>query len=149
MNEGSISWWKIWLRLWGHFSKRRKFQLVMLVGLMVITSVAEILNIGSVMPFISSLVAPETILNNQYLQPLLRKYSIDEPAMLIIPAALICISAIVITNLLRATLLWGSTKLSSAIGFDLSSFKSFEDSIHRLPSQLDDSTKKAITFLQK
>lgn len=130
MNERSISWWKIWLRLWGHFSKRRKFQLLMLVALMVITSVAEILNIGSVMPFISSLVAPETILNNQYLQPLLRKYSIDEPTMLIIPAAFVCISAIVITNLLRTALLWGSTKLSSAIGFDLS-LAAFKNVLHQ------------------
>lgn len=130
MNERSISWWKIWLRLWGHFSKRRKFQLVMLVALMVITSVAEILNIGSVMPFISSLVAPETVLNNQYLQPLLRKYSIDEPTKLIIPAAFVCISAIVITNLLRTALLWGSTKLSSAIGFDLS-LAAFKNVLHQ------------------
>lgn len=130
MSEGSISWWKIWLRLWGHFSKRRKFQLVMLVVLMTITSAAEILSIGSVMPFISSLVAPETVFNNQYLQPFLSWYSIDEPAGLIIPAAFICILAIVITNLLRTTLLWGSTKLSSGIGFDLS-LAAFKNVLHQ------------------
>jgi hypothetical protein len=39
--------------------------------------------------------------------------------------------------------------LQQNYNFDLSSFKSFEESIQRLPSQLSNPTKKAITFLQK
>ena len=59
-------------RLWNHFSPLRKGQFGLLLGLMVLASFAEILSIGSVLPFLAVLTDPQRIFDFHLTQPLIK-----------------------------------------------------------------------------
>jgi ATP-binding cassette subfamily B protein len=111
---------KLLQRLWLHFGMRRKTQLFFLLCLMVFTSIAEIFNIASVMPFVGVIVAPEKIFNNPIIHPIAGTLGISDPNQLLLPVALLFAAIVLITNGLRLIVLWASTRLSSVIGSDLS-----------------------------
>mgnify|MGYP000850493362 CR=1 FL=1 len=48
--------------LWSHISKRRRRQFVFLLLLAVLTSFAEVISLGAVLPFISVLTQPDKVL---------------------------------------------------------------------------------------
>jgi ABC-type multidrug transport system fused ATPase/permease subunit len=111
---------KLLQRLWFHFGERRKAQLFFLLCLMVLTSIAEIFNIASVMPFVGVIVSPEKIFYNPIIHPIVVAIGIDSPNQLLLPVALLFAAIVLITNGLRLVVLWASTRLSSVIGSDLS-----------------------------
>ena len=106
-------------RVWGNLSNRRKRQFILLLGLMLLVSFAEVANVGSVIPFLSVLVAPERVFNSSYTQPLIRYFGFDAPGQLLLPMCLFFGVMTVSTNILRMLLLWATTKLSFVVGADL------------------------------
>ncbi len=83
-------------------------------------SIAEILNVGSVMPLIGILVAPEQVFDSSYAKPFIKFFGIDSPGQLILPIAITFGLITLLTNGLRLLLLWASTTLSLSVGADLS-----------------------------
>ncbi len=83
-------------------------------------SIAEILNVGSVMPLIGILVAPEQVFDSSYAKPFIKFFGIDSPRQLILPIAITFGLITLLTNGLRLLLLWASTNLSLSVGADLS-----------------------------
>lgn len=83
-------------------------------------SIAEILNVGSVMPLIGILVSPEKVFDSSYAKPFIKYFGIDSPGQLILPIAITFGLITLLTNGLRLLLLWASTNLSLAVGADLS-----------------------------
>ena len=77
---------------WDHIPKRRKRQLLALIFLTIIVSVAEIISIGAVLPFLGALTAPDKILDIQFLHPLFDKLDILEPSDLLFPMTFIFIN---------------------------------------------------------
>ena len=51
-------------RLWKHISFVRRIQFIWLLGLMVATSIFEVVGVGLLLPFLSILLNPETVFNN-------------------------------------------------------------------------------------
>ena len=49
------------LRLWRHIKTKRKVQIVWVIILMLFSSVAEVISISSVIPFLTALTNPEKI----------------------------------------------------------------------------------------
>lgn len=107
-------------KLWGLLFPRRKRQLFVLLFLMITASLAEVLSIGAVLPFLGILAAPEKVLANELVRPLILVLKIETPQDLLLPFTLIFITAAIIAGLIRIFLLWGQTRLSLAIGTDLS-----------------------------
>lgn len=107
-------------RLWKHISKRRRIQFWILLFLMVTSSFAEILNIGAVMPFLGVLIEPEKIYNIKQLHPIIEFLGIKSSRELLLPVILIFGVLVVLTNMMRLTVIWCSTRLSSSVGADLS-----------------------------
>ena len=50
--------------LWSNFSYNRKIQLLLLLPLMVLASLAEVISIGSIIPLIGALMNPEKLFYN-------------------------------------------------------------------------------------
>ena len=50
-----------YLKVWGNIPRLRRVQLFGLILLMVITSISEVLSIGSIIPFIGILISPEKL----------------------------------------------------------------------------------------
>jgi ATP-binding cassette, subfamily B, bacterial PglK len=107
-------------RLWHHLSKRRATQLVLLLLLMIITSILEVVSLGAVLPFLSVLTAPEQIFQHEYAQPLISALSLREPIQLILPITILFIIAALVAGIVRLLLIYVMTRLSYAIGADLS-----------------------------
>ena len=107
-------------RLWRHVSPRRRQQFGLLLILMLLASFAEILSIGSVIPFLGVLMSPERIFELSAVQPIIRALNVTEPKQLLLPLTIIFAAAALIASILRIVLLWVSTRLSFATGSDFS-----------------------------
>ena len=106
-------------RLWNHFSPRRKGQFGLLLGLMVLASFAEILSIGSVLPFLAVLTDPQRIFDLHLTQPLIKALGINTASQLLLPlTAAFCITAI-LAAAIRLLLLRSSLFLAAATGSDI------------------------------
>lgn len=107
-------------RLWKHILPRRRKQLAMLLALMALSSVAEMVSIGAIIPFLAVLTAPDQLLDAKYLG-FFADYlaGFDTQSLLLVVTAVFSIAAI-LTGFLRFLLLWTQTRLSNAIGADLS-----------------------------
>jgi ABC-type bacteriocin/lantibiotic exporter with double-glycine peptidase domain len=107
-------------RLWGHLLPPRKNQLLVLAALMIITSFAEVVSIGSVLPFLAVLTSPEKIFIHDLAQPFIQLFHSQSAQDLLMPLTLIFITAAFFAGLTRMILLWVQTRLSMAIGTDFS-----------------------------
>ena len=109
-------------RLWRHISKRRRYQFVLLLILMIFTSLAEVLSIGAVMPFLSVLTRPDQAFDYLMIkQILINDFGIRSPKQLLLPLTIAFILASLLAGSMRLLLLWSSTKLSFGVGADISS----------------------------
>jgi ATP-binding cassette subfamily B protein len=106
--------------LWGHFSKKRKIQLIILLSLMFITSLTEVVSLGAILPFLSVLSNPDWLYNHHVGKFISKIFHLTLAKQLIFLVTIFFISAIVVSALMRLLLLWTQTKVSYAIGSDLS-----------------------------
>ena len=120
MQTSQSSIFKLLKRLWQHISARRRGQFGLLLIVMIITSFAEILSIGAVLPFLSVLTAPDLIFENQTIQPLIHLLNINAADQLLLPLTIAFGVAAFIAGAMRILLLRLSTRLSFASGADLS-----------------------------
>ena len=106
-------------RLWRHISPRRRGQFGLLLILMVLTSFAEILSIGAVLPFLAVLTAPARVFEHAAAQPIIQMFGLTAPEQLLLPLAIAFGVAALIAGTMRLLLLWVNTRLSFATGADL------------------------------
>ena len=106
--------------MWRFLSTRRKQQFSILLMLMIIASLAEVVSVGAVLPFLGVLTAPEAVYQHALIQPLIKFFEISEPKQLILPLSIIFIIATMFAGLVRVTLLYVTTRLSFATGADIS-----------------------------
>ena len=86
---------------------------------MVLASFAEILSIGSVLPFLAVLTDPQRIFEFHLTQPLIKALGINNPSQLLLPlTAAFCITA-VFAAAIRLLLLRSSLFLAAATGSDI------------------------------
>ena len=111
---------KLLKRLWQHISRRRRRQFGILLVIMLLTSFAEILSIGAVLPFLGVLTSPERIFEHPAAQHYIQVLKITEPAQLILPLTIAFGLFALIAGAMRLLLLWVSTRLSFSAGADLS-----------------------------
>jgi ABC-type multidrug transport system fused ATPase/permease subunit len=119
-NEDVDSIPRLLKRLWRHISPWRRVQCALLAVLMVIASLAEVLSIGIVLPFLGVLMAPERVFAHPLAQPLVESLEISEPHQLLLPLTIMFGGAVLMAGVMRLLLLWASTRLSFATGADLS-----------------------------
>jgi len=114
------STYKLMIRLWNHISRHRRGQFGLLLVLMVLTSFAEVVSIGAVLPFLGVLISPERIYNNPLAYSYIQKFGLTEPNQLLLPLTITFGLAAIFSGSMRILLLWTSTRLSFATGADLS-----------------------------
>ena len=92
-------------RLWRHVSLRRRVQLGSLFLLMMAASVAELVSIGAVLPFLGVLTSPEKVFDHTLAQPLIHALQLTQPEQLLAPLTILFGAAAVVSAaaLLRST----------------------------------------------
>ena len=107
-------------KLWKSLTKRRRMQFWLLLALMIAASLAEIISIASVVPFLSALTSPEVIYHHESAQYFIEKLSIGSPSELLLPMTIVFILSTMCAAIIRLLLLYVSTRLSFAAGADIS-----------------------------
>ena len=107
-------------RLWQHISPRRRGQFGLLLILTVLSSLAEVVSLGAVLPFIGILTQPEKVFASPWLAALVQALGIKAGAELVLPLTIGFALAALISGGLRLLLLWVSIRLGNATGADLS-----------------------------
>ena len=109
------------LALWQIIDSRQKFYCILIAVLMTITSFAEALSVGSIIPFLAVLSNPSILINNDIFQRLVNVFNFDMNNLNIgLAVTLIFVAAILIAAILRLALLWSVVTLSFRIGSSLS-----------------------------
>ena len=108
------------LRLLRHITLRRRLQLSLLFLLMMVVTVAELVSIGAIFPFLSVLTSPSIVFDYPLAQPLIKTLSLTEPKQLLAPMTILFSLAAVVSGGLRLLMSWAQTRLSYAMGADFS-----------------------------
>lgn len=99
----------------------KKIQLFILLLLMVIASAAEALSISAVLPFLSALTSPEKLFNTPFLSQTIDFLGAGSPEDILLLFTILFCVAVILSGLLRLSLLYFQTRISHSIGSDISS----------------------------
>ena len=105
--------------LFRHISRRRRYQFMLLLGLTLISSIAEVVSLGAVVPFIGILTQPESVFDAPLMSGIIHSLGIVSADELVLPLTIAFALAAVIAGGLRLLLLWVSIRLANATGADL------------------------------
>lgn len=108
------------LRLWYHLSSRRQRQFGLVLGLMLVSALADVVSVGAVLPFLGIFTVPDRVFSFPLVAavaPVLGIRSADE---LMLPFAAAFATAALIAGAIRILLLWVNTRLTAASGSELS-----------------------------
>jgi ATP-binding cassette, subfamily B, bacterial PglK len=127
----------ILISLWKHLSSRRQKQAYLLLILMIVTTLAEIVSIGAILPFLGILIAPEQVFYHAITQYLIGEVGgifdiaiLTSPDQIILPITIIFVVAIVVANVIRVLLLYVSTKYILSMGADVS-YNVYQRTLHQ------------------
>lgn len=108
------------LKLWRHFNARRKLNFFILLILSLVTAFAEVISLGTVLPFLTALTAPESLFKADFMQIFLRMLEVKDPEGMLLPLTIIFISAALISGVMRLLQLYMNTLVSASVGAELS-----------------------------
>mgnify|MGYP001326649803 CR=1 FL=1 len=107
-------------RLWQQINAKRKKQLGLIMVIMLMASVAELVSIGAVIPFLGVLANPEVVFQYEGLQYFINYFGITDSSQLLLPFTVMFSIAAVLAALTRIILVWSQAVLAHAIGADFS-----------------------------
>jgi len=119
-NTPSNSLFPLLVQLFLHVSQRRRRQFALLLGMTLICSMAEVVSLGAVIPFIGVLTQPDKVFNYSAVSSVVHMLGITSADDLVIPVIFAFAIAALLAGGLRLLLLWVSIRLANATGADLS-----------------------------
>ena len=105
----------VWLLL----EEKRKKQLFLLGVLTILGSLAEMLSLGMIIPFLSALVSPEEILLNENFLLLFEVFKISNSEDLILFISFLFVLLVIVSSIIRVYLVIIQNRTSMGIGSDL------------------------------
>jgi ATP-binding cassette, subfamily B, bacterial PglK len=120
LNRDTTTLPELIINLWHHFSRRRKRQFFLLLGLMLIGAFMEVISLGAILPFIGILADPEYVFTHPIIKDFSNFLGINTPDQLVLPLTITFAVAALMAGMTRTLLLWVSTRVAYAGGSDLS-----------------------------
>lgn len=108
------------MNIWTYLGSKRKNQLRLLLLLMVCSGVLEMISLGALLPFLEGLTNPKGLYNYPFIRELTDFAGIKEAEGLLIPLTLLFVGFVIVSALTRLTNLWLNSRMSAAVGSDLS-----------------------------
>ena len=108
------------MALWGYLSRQRKKQFLLIFVLMIISSLAEIISVGAIFPFLGVLTAPEYIYSHSLMQPVIKILGITSSEQLFLPLVISFVISVVVAGVLRVFLLYVINRFEQLIGTEFS-----------------------------
>ena len=137
------------LYLYKFLNKKRKFQIFLIFLLAIFSASAELITIGSLIPFVDLMIEPKRLFNYSLLENLFTFYEMDDLENIMIFMTTIFILLIIISTLIRIFIAYFTIIVVHGIGHDLS-VNIFKNTIYQ-PYQfhIDNNTSKTITNLSR
>lgn len=108
------------LEIWKNLKRKRRFQLIILLILMILSGIAEVFSIALVVPFLEVLSNPERLNSNPLVLYLSELVGIYNPEKLLLPITISFALAAIFAAIIKFVNSSLSFKLSALIGSDLS-----------------------------
>ena len=100
--------------------RKRRYQFLILLILMILTSMFEVISIGAVIPFLGVLIEPSNIFDLPAAQSFIQFLGVDQPTQIIFPISALFAIAVLLSGAMRLLLLWASVRFSFTLGVDFS-----------------------------
>ena len=107
-------------RLWHHMGSRRQRQFGFLMVLTLLGTVAEVISLGAVLPFLSVLINPDKVFNHPIVANHLQTWGVTSVDQLVLPLTIGFVAMALVSGAIRLMLLWANTRFAFATGADLS-----------------------------
>lgn len=105
--------------LWSFLGRKRLWQFSGLFVLMVFSVFAEMVSLGSVVPFLSALTNPQMLIEQAWFQPVNAFLKVKSADELLLPLTMVFIIAALVSSGLRVLLLWVNTRLTVSMSIQL------------------------------
>ena len=106
--------------LWMHLRRKRKFQIILLLILMIISSIAELISLASLIPFLTIISSPEKIWKFAFIKNFAYFLKIESNSELLLVFTIIFGLTAIFASTIRLTNSWFINNLVASIGSDLS-----------------------------
>lgn len=106
--------------IWGYINHRRRFQIGFMLLVMLANGTAELISLGSVIPFLGALSNPHRLWEQPTIRIFAGWFGLSQANDLILPVTTVFISAIVVSACIRLFNLWLNGRMAAAVGSDLS-----------------------------
>jgi ABC-type multidrug transport system fused ATPase/permease subunit len=107
-------------RLWRHLSRHRQRQFLLIMGLMLLSALAEVVSLGALLPFLGILTAPDAVFNYRIVAGVAGAFGITTAQQLLLPLTIAFAVIALLAGAIRLVLLWVSTRFTFATGAELS-----------------------------
>jgi ABC-type multidrug transport system fused ATPase/permease subunit len=106
--------------MWSHLGRRRRIQLLLMLVVMLASGSAELVSLGSVLPFLAVLSDPERLWQQVWIQALAGWFGWTTASQLLLPTTSAFATAAVLAAVVRLANIWLNGRLAAAVGSDLS-----------------------------
>ena len=107
------------MTIFNHLPNRRRWQSVVVLGLMLVGALAEVLTLGAILPFLALMANPSAASTIPAFRVFLSILGLKPGPNLIVALAVVFCAVVVVTAALRILLSWVTQKFVFRIGFDL------------------------------
>lgn len=108
------------VRLWHAIGQPRRRQFKLLLVLMVLSSLAEVVSVGAVLPFLSALANPERLLGHPALRPTFERLGVSTDSEVIMATTTAFCVAVLVAGVVRILVLRLSLGYAFGLGADIS-----------------------------
>lgn len=107
-------------RIWAHLSSKRRWQLGLLLAVMIVSGLAEAMSLAAVVPFLTVLADPSRVWSIPWVRERAAAWGLSEPSQMLLPLTLLFVGAAMMSIIVRMANLWLSGRVAAAIASDLS-----------------------------
>jgi len=118
--DTSLSLFSMLRRLWAHLAPKRRWQLILLVAVMIASGLAEVVSLAAVVPLLSVLADPTRLWNQPWIRHRTAQFGMSQPQELILPVTVLFSVTAFVSAGIRLANLWLSGHVAATIGSDLS-----------------------------
>ena len=107
-------------KVWALLTKRERWQLAGLCGVVFLMGLAQVVGVGSIAPFVSVLIDPSSAQTNQWLKWAFDVFGFESTSSFLIFLALVVLAAVIIANCFVALTQWMLVRFGWALQYRLS-----------------------------